>query len=371
MSELSNRERRALGVIFVSVMALGIVSAGYLVRGILPERAAASTSDVLHPGFLSSYSFVTPTVGWTVQLEGDNSVAGQFWVFRTGDGGRRWQEQLSGHTPFTYLTALSLQFVSERNGYIAAGDPLSLYRTTDGGEHWLRLPLPAYVSDLQFVDDVSGYAVVRRQPPDYAYGPIRLLATTDGGDTWNQLPSVPNDPSFGARFRNRSEAWSGTRTNGGPYVYVSLDGAHTWTRRDLPSDREHPFEALTAVDFVADSQLVIAFVYVDSAAPPALYASSDFGVSWTPVQAPGGQIVGFEYLDSMHWWAIADRSLYETADGGASWNLVAPVTAAVRFLQLIDSRHAWAEFEDGSGVRLVQTSDGGRHWIPANVPQPA
>lgn len=357
----------------LAVIGVAAVSIYYMRPWTALQPAAASTPvrhpPVLRSGIFASYAFVSTALGWTVDVTTSNSAQGSYWVYRTVDGGRHWERQLAGDTSLTYATAFSLRFWDVRTGYVVAGDPLSLYRTRDGGEHWKVLELPWPELDwVDFIDASTGFAVGRAKGDPAS--PVSVFVTRDSGDTWAPVPHVPINSAAWPRARSASEFWSGATAEGPPFVYLTIDGGGTWSRRDLPVERDLPISITTGVDFVPHSELVIVWEYAEGPGPFHFYSTLDRGGSWTALTLPrpGGDFGGIAYLDETHWWAIQGRDLYKTNNGGRSWLWVALLPVGLRLVQVMDQRHAWAELDEGYGTELVFTSDGGQHWTPTSVP---
>jgi photosystem II stability/assembly factor-like uncharacterized protein len=367
LEELSPRARRAVALMLVAVVAVGAVSTYYLHPWTALKIASSTTSPAPlasdRPERYALYSFVSQALGWTVVVSAESDDPhGSYWLFKTVDAGRHWQRQLSGKTAVTYATASSLRFLDARTGFVAAGDPLSLYRTRDGGDHWTRADLPSPVQFVQFLDTTTGFAVARTEgdvPPD-------VFVTGDGGGTWTRSPKLPADAGFWPQFRNREEWWGGVGSDQGPpHVLLTLDGGVTWSTRALPQQSEAgPFS--TWVDIVPNAKTVVAYVGTEGGEPH-IYSSDDGGGSWAALKLPSSA-TQLAYLDATHWWASAGSLLFKSADAGRSWTRVAGTPPNLYLVQLMDERHAWGLIDDGHRATLVFTSDGGRHWTPTNVP---
>src|SRR6185312_6631242 len=119
-------------------------------------------------GHITNFYFVSTALGWSVVTTYNNitnSQDGSYWVYRTVDAGKHWQRQLSGKTARLFLTFSSLWFADAYTGYVVAGDPLVLYRTHDGGQHWASASLPTPdVQELDFVDAADAFAVTSTAP---------------------------------------------------------------------------------------------------------------------------------------------------------------------------------------------------------------
>ena len=375
--QLSPRRRRALIVASLAVAVIVGASLYYLhpIRILGPKATsqAASTTLFSKPHTLVSYNFESAQLGWALAVTETRLNQGPFWIFRTVDGAKHWQRQLVGQTSSLFLTLASFQFLDPTHGFVAVGNPISLYRTTDGGMHWLALGLPY----------ADGYAVTFTDPlHGWFLAWPHLWSTSDGGNTWNQLPDPPVDstPLFlefdkwnNLVFRSRLEGWLGSNGAGQPHVYSSADGGHSWQRREvpLPSGAVASGTLRTGVQALPGAG-VIASVN-PSTSPSALFTSFDGGTSWsevTPLPLGGGTgDLGFQ--DNLHWWEIYVGALYMSSDGGQTWNHISDkLPSAVHFLHILDSQHAWAQMFFVEGSVLAFTADGGLHWTRANAPQP-
>jgi photosystem II stability/assembly factor-like uncharacterized protein len=298
------------------------------------------------------------------------------------DGAKHWQRQFVGQTSSFFLTLASFQFLDPTHGFVAVGNPISLYRTTDGGMHWLALGLPY----------ADGYAVTFTDPLHGWFLALpHLWSTGDGGNTWNQLPDPPVDstPLFlefdkwnNLVFRSRLEGWLGSNGAGQPHVYSSADGGHSWQRREVPlpsgavasGTLSTGIQELPGAGVIASVNLsTIAAAEAMLASPSALFTSFDGGTSWsevTPLPLVGGTPdLGFQ--DNLHWWEIYVGALYKSSDGGQTWNDISDKLPSADYsLHILDSQHAWAQMFFAEGFVLAFTADGGLHWTRANVPQP-
>jgi photosystem II stability/assembly factor-like uncharacterized protein len=196
-------------------------------------------------------------------------------VFKSSNGGERWSLQnagIDGSQPFAWRLARdtkgTLYLVVARRSvdgsFGNAGDG-ALYRSTDGAEHWSRLPLPR---------GVNGPSGLATDPQDH--GRLYLAA-------WGR--STPDGAEDGG-------------------IYLSTDAGATW-RRVLAAD-QHVYD-----------------VTIDPHDPRVLYAagfeaaawrSADRGLTWS-------RVPGFDFK-----WAhrvIVDpgdpRRIFITTFGGSVW----------------------------------------------------
>jgi photosystem II stability/assembly factor-like uncharacterized protein len=271
----------------------------------------------------------------------------------TADGGRTWTDA-QGQSPNDVAAALP-SFVDHDHGWLltyeARSDPtgplLGLWRTSDAGRTWVRLPghgipVPAVAYTAAFLDGGRGAMIVGLDKPD---GSTALLLTRDGGDTWFPA-ALPAPPVHGGR------------------VFAEL---HVVGGRLLAwySVTERP--GLTNVASFTS-------------------ASVDGGLTWRPPTA--GPVVlqpqpmGFRSVqvdDGRRLLLLDDRRLWVSDDLGASWYArVAGVPSGFRAVGLVGARSALfaaalrTDGPLGTGLpqALLRSTDGGARWVEVRLPAP-
>lgn len=402
----SRRNRRALPLIVLALVAIAAASFAYLrpTLNTSPNRAVSPAGPAVLPNtaFVVTYDFLTPTMGWAVEVSqqsGPSVSPGEFWVFRTVDGAKHWQQQVSGQSRYPGSTSLSIQFVDRTHGWIAVGIPLEVFRTTDSGVHWDPVGVPAsFIDSITFSDPSHGWFLssLGGDPQN-----ILLFATGDGGDTWQHLPDPPlvfpapkGVFAFGGiTFRSPAEGWIGAGGTQAPEVYSSADGGKTWQSHVLPSPPSigtksafptdvstQPAGSFSTAVHLLPGAGVVASVFAP-AGDESVYTSFDGGTTWTRVGPPPGNLTyaDFRYQDAVHWWGMRFGTLYKSADAGQSWTRVSQQLDDWDYLpQIIDAKHAWAQLIPPStpihvpqrGTGFAMTADGGLHWTQLAVPQP-
>jgi photosystem II stability/assembly factor-like uncharacterized protein len=145
-------------------------------------------------------------------------------LLRSTDKGVSWQLQTTGVTN----TLNSVYFLDKNLGWSAGTN--MLLKTTDGGMHWTRQPLPQGplqsldLRDVCFADSLSGWIVNREGG---------VLRTTDGGAQWSTVDAL-------GRYGRLPLGRIGQ--SGGRYliacgqagdITTSTDGGQSWTRQTL------------------------------------------------------------------------------------------------------------------------------------------
>ena len=279
---------------------------------------------------LYGVSFPDASNGWVVGASdeyGDGSV-----ILHTSDGGASWTPQnsnLSGElVGVDFVNDLSGWAISDDNYGSGVNAPLTVEHTTDGGATWV----PQYVYDnanlfaVDFVNDTTGWASGDYQPSQNSYGLPGIFTTTNAGLTWSKekLPAGAPDMT-GLQFLDANDGWAvGTAydqdynaTQG--WVLHTTDGGKTWT--SLPGLADSLAETVYFSD-PSDGWI---------GGLNGVYATTDGGVTWQQV-AGGYGVTAITATDPDHVWAFGDGFLVSPLT--ASGNTAAPVT-------LVNHYHAW------------------------------
>jgi photosystem II stability/assembly factor-like uncharacterized protein len=166
---------------------VGAVYIGVEEGGIYRSADQGETWESLNDGLYWDVHTVTPGAGGT-RLYASTGRG----FYRSNDGGQHWQHLMSGlDRRYTVPLVASRQQPARLYTAAAAGPPpgwrqganAALYRSDDGGEHWMRLeqglPSPFDVMVRQIaVDDTDTVYI--------AAGP-ELFVSQDQGDHWHRL----------------------------------------------------------------------------------------------------------------------------------------------------------------------------------------
>ncbi len=362
--------------------------------------------DLGRPARLAAVEFVNPRVGWLALNSLRPGLTPQALLFRTTDGGEHWDlklawdggaEEQGDGSPTRWM-----RFFNPREGLVitlAAPRP-TLYRTTDGGEHWWAVDVPAGGA-IGFVDYRHGLLAGIDKVQSRGWG---VFQTSDAGDHWLELARVsPASPvshglDFRADVRNLTlrgdgRGWLGgaTPARSSPLIFVTADGGRSWRSQSLAVPSELPSERIVAsfsyVPELLDGKRPLLPVEIQDVEPPEgrspgsgiyLYSSGDGGRSWLEPQllrrAPSGQLVTWRLLDAAHWWVAIGHMVWASSDGGLNWSsteVELPDAYQVSRLSFATPRDGWAIARTagrGPGSRLLRTVDGGAHWAVVQAP---
>jgi photosystem II stability/assembly factor-like uncharacterized protein len=214
------RHARVLPAILSSLIAATVVARTPAV-GWLPQTSGVTAR-------LRGISAVSDHVAWA---SGANGV-----VLRTLDGGATWQTRpISGAEKLDFRDVDAL---SEHVAYalsIGPGEASRIYKTTDGGGRWelqfANTDPKVFLDAMAFRDADRGIAF-----SDSVDGRFVILTTADGGHAWNRVPAdrlppaLPGEGAFAASGTNvvlhgRDAVWIGTTAG---RVLRSSDDGRSW-----------------------------------------------------------------------------------------------------------------------------------------------
>ena len=424
-----SRARRALTVMFVSVVAIAAIGIVY-VRPPSGTQGAPVTPALPATYQLAGVDFVNANTGWFVA----GFDSGRFALLHTSDAGRTWARQLTGETN---QRGVYMRFFDATNGVfsLVGNQPLT-FRTSDGGRTWSSRSTiantSAYVQSVSFTNPQRGWLLVRSTINP---GEVELLRTADGGTTWVNLgsPAASGDQPYRVQFTDAAVGWLDT-VSVKPHAYKSTDGGGSWTQVSLPAPAggwsstgqffvaAQPTQGAgvvaTVVNFVpyvgrsGIGEQVIAYPpltvrafdgglpvvyryatfvdaipgsdlrtietenksgqYAQGQAPNQVQLGSlDGGLTWKVIAPPAGAgAIG--YSDAQTWWWIGSGAWSRSSDGGATWTasrnigVIQPLPGS---LTVLDSKHAWYGAMAGTRAVLERTVDGGITWEMIGLPE--
>lgn len=162
-------------------------------------------------------------------LAGFFSVAGDtFWfgttkkrVFRSTDRGKTWQVFDTPLTNSNYIS--SIGFRDGQTGLAVGYNPLTLARSTDGGQTWVKLPLnvPSNFRGMQieYVPGTNSTWYLMTSPTKY-------MISYNDGDSWETFDS--NIEPWSLKFLDAKTGFAGSYINS-----PTQGGAYRWTGAPL------------------------------------------------------------------------------------------------------------------------------------------
>lgn len=360
-------------------------------------------------------------------------------IFETWDAGQTWKLRLrftGGPLAYTGTASLPgawLHFFDGRHGLVAvpsqSADGGTLYRTANGGISWTSRPLPHMIgpfgnTDITFVDWRDLWLLVH-EGAAMGSEQVSVYRTQDAGDHWLRVACTPIPAAGGAGCHARSGIdFGGHKQNivfadstdgfladnnfsGIPYLYITNDGGYHWIVRRPglprgvpglnPKTGEAPYAEYQQAIFLGRLGILPATVNqcrqvksahggTQSRCSYSLYAllSHDGGRSWPitrRIPRPASEQLPpvWQVMDGTTWWSVADGKMWRTLDAGAHWTAVRSTTPAgfdLLAIQFVDGSSGWAigaREKRLQGViyatRLLRTLDAGAHWLSVSLPR--
>lgn len=214
---------------------------------------------------------------------------------------------------------------------VYAGTDGGVYKSTDGGVSWRRLPVPISYPEMASAlaidpqDPETVYAItsdgsIRFHGGVATIDKSRIFKSTDGGATWRargevqtlQVPvapgEIPGQTVFGSRVAIDALDPE-TLYAGALGVLKSTDGGTTWREAGL---------ARTPVSALAVDPEEPATLYAGTDA--GLFKSTDAGASWQALLADVRvEALAIDPEERQTVYAGTERGVFWTADGGYSW----------------------------------------------------
>jgi photosystem II stability/assembly factor-like uncharacterized protein len=182
-----------------------------------------------------------PDVVWVAAAGPLWAAGGERGIYKTTDGGQTWHNtlQVDEHTGAVDLVldpsdadvmyAATQQRERRAYSYVSGGPGSGIWKSTDGGESWMRLTRGLPTSDMGRIGvDVSV------SDPDVVYAVVEgsehgVYRSTDAGSSWEKMSDVQSIPWYFGQIRVDPQDPE-TVYHLGVSLQVSHDGGATWER---------------------------------------------------------------------------------------------------------------------------------------------
>lgn len=285
-------------------------------------------------------------------------------VFVSDDGGASWQK--GSVQPFI-IGRFELAADPAHAGMAwlsATGGSYTVFRTTDGGQHWQGVLEDDRLGALALAANPlrSGTVLAGHwQNGTYSTGEPALLRTDDGGTSWSRSDTGIAAETVGKVLPDPSKPGA---------LYVQGVCCSLWKRTGAGqpfTSISTGFDRLSFVDLILDPKTPSTLYLADD---PDLYKSTDAGATWQKLGSPEIDSLVFDpaHPSTLYGVRRTDNFEYEISrsdDGGFFWN---PLSSAAGFDTAwlsVTGTAVYANAQDGlfhNRNRLLRSTDGGTTW---------
>ena len=267
-----------------------------------------------------------------------------------------------------------------------------MYKSVDGGEHWVHIGLEKSDKIARLVIDERNPDIVYACALGREWGPSEdrgVFKTIDGGTTWKKVLYVdqqtacsdisadPNNSSilYAGMYTYRRWAWHLESGSGNTAVYKSVNGGATWEKLSGPDKlRGLPRKAMDRIGVaVAPSDPSIVYVLSETKDEGELWRSDDAGATWRTVNRdPNINFRPFYYADlrvdpkNPNRLFTLSGGLYFSEDGGNNFKTIARDVHGdhqAMWIDPVDPRYILSGSDGGWQV----SRDGGKNWDVVNT----
>jgi photosystem II stability/assembly factor-like uncharacterized protein len=258
---------------------------------------------------LNNISPISATTAWVSAINNITGDAnnGVGYISKTSDGGVTWTPQCETCFQVAGSSFLNGVYFWNANVGVAYGDPegteYEIWRTTDGGDSWTRVPGASIANPLSGEYGYNSSPIAAGGTLWFPTNRGRLYRTTDQGATWTAAQAPLTD--FGAEAQNGSIDFSDA--NNGYLQKNVVAGAvttrtyATTTNGGATWSTPAPFTGTRFIlNYIPGTTTMVATSQAD---PVGTSVSTDNGATWTDIEPAGTEQRGASaFLNSTTGW---------------------------------------------------------------------
>ncbi len=239
-----------------SKVGIAVGSRGLILR----TRNGGDDWETLNSGTINLFYDVSRTPGGIWFASGSNVL------LRSENGGDSWEpvDFFPFEAPADWIR--SMQFVNSNIGY-ACADIGRIYKTTDGGKNWLRLPSITQdpLFEVEFLDEKFGFIC--------GFNGI-ILKTEDGGQNWIQMASpLGTEHLYSLDLVDRNTAYISTHFGHILKLDRSTSSEHLFVHEltGIYPNPANDFICLEGIDEAGQGRLEVQFLRPDGSKVSPIY----------------------------------------------------------------------------------------------------
>ena len=303
-------------------------------------------------------------------------------VFKSIDGGARWQAvntglvdvsliaaaRLSGQ-PRANINALAIDPLTPANVYAAIG--AGVFKSTDGGGSWRALTIEKGVFVSLTIDPRTSTTLY---VSSWTTG--HVLKSTDGGATWRPVSTGLPSGFVAQALAIDPQAPSTVYAAIGAGVFKSTDGGDNWHASNTGLPSLHP------TSLVIDPQTPTT-IYMGATgwptSPGGVFKSVDGGEHWSAAGntglTPDVRILAIDSrtpttlfaVAGIGWSPLAPAGLFKSTDGGESWRSISAGLTPRAVNSLVVDPQTPSTLYAGNSIGVFKSADGGGSWRAFNA----
>jgi photosystem II stability/assembly factor-like uncharacterized protein len=272
------------------------------------------------------------------------------FICASADSGRNWRVV----APSLNLNLRELVALPKDNVLVASGELGSVLRSVDGGQSWTAIPI-AY-PNVNTPPELRSLVVADEKTLIAAGAPGTIVRSADAGRTWQvtHWTALEKEEAFPWILNNqRRQRLSVIEARGS--MYASNDGGRQWRLSKLATDRE----------LWQGSVLESRGVMLAAGQRGALARSMDNGLTWTAIDTGSSENLFGSYADetSGHLFLLGARGvILRSVDAGVTWSrLVSGTDRALR--RMLRDPRTGALIAFGEHGALLRSTDDADSWM--------